>query len=55
MATMKSFRIHDFGGPDVLKEDEVPVPHPQDDDLLVQLSLPKTSSASFATEKRIGS
>jgi NADPH:quinone reductase-like Zn-dependent oxidoreductase len=32
---MKSFRIHDFGGPDVLKEDEVPLPQPLDDELLV--------------------
>jgi NADPH:quinone reductase-like Zn-dependent oxidoreductase len=37
MATMKSFRIHDFGGPDVLKEDEVPLPQPVDDELLVRV------------------
>jgi NADPH:quinone reductase-like Zn-dependent oxidoreductase len=37
MATMKSFRIHNFGGPDVLKEDEVPIPRPKDDEILVRV------------------
>jgi NADPH:quinone reductase-like Zn-dependent oxidoreductase len=34
---MRAFRIHNFGGPDVLKEDEVPVPQPQADELLVRV------------------
>jgi NADPH:quinone reductase-like Zn-dependent oxidoreductase len=35
--TMKAIRIHSFGGPDVLQLEEVPIPKPQPDELLVRI------------------
>lgn len=35
--TMKAMRIHEFGGPEVLRLDEVPVPVPQPDEVLVRV------------------
>jgi NADPH:quinone reductase-like Zn-dependent oxidoreductase len=35
--TMKAVRIHAFGGPDVLKLEEVPIPKPQPDEILVRV------------------
>jgi NADPH:quinone reductase-like Zn-dependent oxidoreductase len=34
---MKAVRIHEFGGPEVLKMDEVPVPEPGDEDVLIKV------------------
>ena len=36
-ATMKAVRIHSFGGPDVLRLEEVPKPEPKSDQLLVRV------------------
>ena len=34
---MKAIRIHEFGGPDVLRTDDIPVPQPGDDEVLVKV------------------
>jgi NADPH:quinone reductase-like Zn-dependent oxidoreductase len=36
-ATMKAVRIHSFGGPEVLRLEEVPRPEPKTDELLIQV------------------
>ena len=36
-ATMKAVRIHSFGGPEVLRLEDVPVPEPKPDELLVRV------------------
>lgn len=37
MSTMKAIRFHDYGGPDVLQYEDLPVPTPQDDEVLVHV------------------
>lgn len=34
---MKAMRIHEFGGPEVLRVEEVPIPQPQGDEVLVKI------------------
>lgn len=34
---MHAMRIHDFGGPDALKDDVLPLPQPRDDEILVRV------------------
>jgi len=36
--TMKAVRVHAFGGPDVLRYDDVPVPQPQRGEVLIRVS-----------------
>src|SRR2546425_1797147 len=36
-ATMKAVRIHSFGGPDVLRFEDVPVPKPEPNEMLVRI------------------
>lgn len=35
--TMKAIRVHEFGGPDVLRDDEVPIPEPGPGEVLVRV------------------
>jgi NADPH:quinone reductase-like Zn-dependent oxidoreductase len=37
MTTMKAVRIHRFGGPEVLSLDDVPLPQPRDDEVVVRV------------------
>ena len=37
MANMKAVRIHDYGGPEALRYEDVPRPSPKDDELLVRV------------------
>jgi NADPH:quinone reductase-like Zn-dependent oxidoreductase len=37
MQTMKAIRIHAYGGPEVLKYEDVPRPVPNDDDVLIKV------------------
>ena len=37
MATMKALRIHSFGGPEVMKLEDMPVPQPGDDEVLLRV------------------
>ncbi|HEX3674164.1 MAG TPA: NADP-dependent oxidoreductase [Rhizomicrobium sp.] len=46
-ATMKSIRIHAFGGPDVLKQDEVPVPQPANGEVLVRVCAASVNPIDF--------
>jgi NADPH:quinone reductase-like Zn-dependent oxidoreductase len=36
-ATMKAIVIHEYGGPEVLKLEDVPIPEPKDDEMLVKV------------------
>jgi NADPH:quinone reductase-like Zn-dependent oxidoreductase len=36
--TMKAIRIHDFGGPDALSHDDVPVPRPEAGEVLIRVA-----------------
>src|SRR5215470_19359884 len=35
--TMKAVAIHQYGGPDVLKYEDIPRPEPKDDELLIRV------------------
>jgi len=37
MSTMRAVRIHEFGGPDVLRIEQLPVPEPKDDEILLAI------------------
>jgi len=37
MTTMKAIRIHSYGGPEVLRYEEAPLPNLQDDDVLIKV------------------
>src|ERR1044072_6529149 len=37
MSTMRAVRLHEFGGPEVLRLDEVPIPEPTSDEVLVRV------------------
>jgi NADPH:quinone reductase-like Zn-dependent oxidoreductase len=44
---MKAVRIHQFGGPDVLTIDEVDVPQPQDDEVLLRVAAASVNPVDF--------
>src|SRR5437773_10298075 len=55
--TMKAVVIHEYGGPEVLKYDDIPRPEPKDDELLIRVIAAGVnpadgmiSSAMFAKE-----
>ena len=35
--TMRALRIHEQGGPEVIQLDEIPVPHPKGDQVLIKV------------------
>ena len=37
MATMKAIRAHEYGGPEVLKYEDAPIPEPGDGEVLVKI------------------
>lgn len=37
MTTMRAVRIHAYGGPELLHEEEIPLPHPNPDDILIRV------------------
>lgn len=49
MNTMKSIRIHRFGGPEVMRIEEVAVPKPGDDELLVQVRAASVNPVDYKT------
>jgi NADPH:quinone reductase-like Zn-dependent oxidoreductase len=58
--TMKAIVIHEYGGPEVLKYEDVPRPEPKDDQLLVRVIAAGVNpvdgmirSGMFASEKRV--
>ncbi len=59
-AMMKAIVIHEYGGPEVLKYEDVPRPEPKDDQLLVRVIAAGVNpvdgmirSGMFASEKRV--
>jgi NADPH:quinone reductase-like Zn-dependent oxidoreductase len=51
MTSMKAIRIHDFGGPEVLKREDVPLPEPRDDEVLVRIRAASVNPVDFKTRE----
>lgn len=47
--TMHAIRIHEFGGPDVLRADTVEMPQPRDDELLVRIHAASVNPVDYKT------
>ena len=47
MKTMKAIRIHSYGGPEVLKFEDVPRPVLNDDDVLIKVLAAGVNSYNF--------
>jgi NADPH:quinone reductase-like Zn-dependent oxidoreductase len=45
--TMQAIRIHQFGGPDVLQEDSIPVPEPKADEILVRVAAASVNPVDY--------
>jgi NADPH:quinone reductase-like Zn-dependent oxidoreductase len=44
---MKAIRIHSFGGPEVLELDDVPIPQPGDDELLMRIHAASVNPVDY--------
>jgi NADPH:quinone reductase-like Zn-dependent oxidoreductase len=51
MTSMKAIRIHTFGGPEVLKLEDVPLPQPGDDEILVRIRAASVNPVDFKIRK----
>jgi NADPH:quinone reductase-like Zn-dependent oxidoreductase len=51
MTTMKAVRLHDFGGPEVLRIEELPLPQPKDDEVLVRIHAASVNPVDFKTRE----
>lgn len=51
MAMMKAVRIHSFGGPDVMKLEELPVPEPQQGEILVRVHAASVNPVDYKTRE----
>ena len=51
MESMKVVRIHDFGGTEVLREDDLPVPQPGNDELLVKVHAASVNPVDYKIRK----
>ena len=47
MAMMKAVRIHRFGGPEVMELEEVPVPQPREDEMLVRVHTASVNPVDY--------
>ncbi|MER8366356.1 NADP-dependent oxidoreductase [Mesorhizobium sp. M0991] len=47
MITMKAVRIHDFGGPEVLSLDDVPLPQPRDDEVTLKVCAASVNPVDY--------
>jgi NADPH:quinone reductase-like Zn-dependent oxidoreductase len=50
---MKAIRIHGFGGPDVLEMDDVPIPQPGEDELLVRIRAASVNPVDYKIRRGI--
>jgi NADPH:quinone reductase-like Zn-dependent oxidoreductase len=48
---MRAIRIHEFGGPEVLRAEEVPVPQPADDEILVRIAGASVNPVDYKTRE----
>lgn len=51
MATMKAVRIHDFGGPEVVRFETLTVPQPMDDELLLRVEAVSVNPVDYKTRE----
>jgi NADPH:quinone reductase-like Zn-dependent oxidoreductase len=51
MATMKAVRIHDFGGPETMTIDDLPVPQPQGDEILLRVHAASVNPVDYKTRE----
>lgn len=51
---LKAVRIHRFGGPEVLELDEVPVPHPARNELLVRIHAASVNPIDYKIRRGMG-
>jgi len=49
MSTMQAFRIHRFGGPDVIQRDTIEVPTPKNDEVLVVVRAASLNPVDYKT------
>jgi NADPH:quinone reductase-like Zn-dependent oxidoreductase len=49
LANMKAVRIHDFGGPDVLQVEEVPMPSPGPGEVLIRVKAASVNPVDYKT------
>lgn len=49
MDTTRAVRIHRFGGPDVLQFDDLPMPQPQDDEVVVRVHAASVNPVDYKT------
>src|SRR5258708_15826140 len=54
MTMMKAMRIHRFGGPEVMDIEEVPVPQPQADELLVRVHAASVNPIDYKIRRGVG-
>ena len=50
-ATMKAVRIHSFGGPEVMRLEDMPVPQPQDDEILLRVHAASVNPVDYKTRE----
>src|ERR1700742_3185551 len=48
---MHAIRIHNFGGPEVLKEEVIEVPEPQGDEILVRVEAASVNPVDYQTRE----
>ena len=51
MPTMKAMRIHSFGGPDVMRLEDMPIPEPQNDELLLRVYAASVNPVDYKTRE----
>lgn len=47
MVTMKAIRIHRFGGPETMVLEDVPIPQPREDELLLRVHAASVNPVDY--------